>query len=239
MFEAELRELGLTSNEIKVYLALLRHTALNPTRLAEVTGLHRSYIYDTLDRLLERGIVNTVLVGKKKHYQAQDPKVLRDGVEMQLKQLDQVLPQLSQLFTEQKEETRIELHKGRRAFRTMLKDIAANVRHNDTILILSVDEDFASTVEPIYLKQYFTVLQENDTKERIVIAEGGTRLPEPHIDYREIDPAAFGGTMTTIHQNKVYLFHRGDPMHLIVIESQRIADSHRKQFEFLWNLARP
>ena len=67
MFEAELKELGLTNNEIKIYLALLQHGVLNPTKLAEITGLHRSYIYDTLERLLEQGNINIILINNKKH----------------------------------------------------------------------------------------------------------------------------------------------------------------------------
>jgi len=82
MYETQLKELGLSDNEIKIYLALLEHGILNPTQLAEKTGLHRSYIYDTLDRLLEKGIINTILINNKKNYQAIDPKVLREIFEL-------------------------------------------------------------------------------------------------------------------------------------------------------------
>src|SRR3989344_2673691 len=107
MYEAELKELSLTDNEIKVYLVLLEHGVLNPTKLAEKTGLHRSYIYDTLERLLDRGIVNTILINNKKNYQAVDPKILREIFELKLRQLDTILPKLASLFQSSKEETRI------------------------------------------------------------------------------------------------------------------------------------
>ena len=98
MYETELKELGLTNNEIKVYLILLEHGILNPTKLAEKTGMHRSYIYDTLERLLERGIINTTLVNNKKNYQSVDPKALREIFELKLRQIDNILPNLSNLF---------------------------------------------------------------------------------------------------------------------------------------------
>ena len=95
MYEAELKELGLTNNEIKVYLILLENGILNPTHVAQKTGLHRSYVYDTLERLLDRGIINTILVNNKKHYQPVDPKALRQSFELKLMKIDEILPQLS------------------------------------------------------------------------------------------------------------------------------------------------
>ncbi|MBI2631761.1 winged helix-turn-helix transcriptional regulator, partial [Candidatus Pacearchaeota archaeon] len=77
MYEEQLKEVGLTDNEIKIYLALLRQSPLNPSQLAEKTGLHRSYIYDTLERLLEKGIINNVIFEGKKNYQAINPRIIK------------------------------------------------------------------------------------------------------------------------------------------------------------------
>ena len=188
MYEAELKELGLTDNEIKVYLILLEHGVLNPTKLAEKTGLHRSYIYDTLERLLDKGIINTVLVNNKKNYQPVDPKALREIFELKLRQLDTILPQLSGLFKSTKEETRIELHRGKRVYRTLIKDLLANIKKNEVVYLLGVDENILETVEPIYLKQYFNIIKDKNIKEKIIIARGGKKLDEEHLEYREIDP---------------------------------------------------
>ena len=237
MYEAELKELGLTDNEIKIYLALLEHGTLNPTKMAEKTGLHRSYIYDTLDRLMERGIVNTVLVNNKKNYQAVDPKVLREIFELKLRQIDNILPQLSTLFNTAKEETRIELHKGKRVYRTLIKDLVASVKKNNVVYLLGVDESMLETVEPIYLKQYFTIIKEKNIKEKIIIAKGGKKFKEPNLEYKELDPEYLGDTTIIIYQPKVSIFIKGNPNYLITIESKRVADTYKKQFELMWGLA--
>jgi HTH-type transcriptional regulator, sugar sensing transcriptional regulator len=237
MYKTELKELGLTRNEIKIYVALLEHGVLNPTHLAEKTGLHRSYVYDTVERLLERGIANTVLVNNKKHYQAVDPKALREIFELKLQKIDSILPQLRSLFTESKEETRIELHRGKRVYRTLIKDLTANVQKNDEILLMGVDENILETVEPIYLKQYFNILKEKSVKERIIIKKGGKRLDENHIEYKELDSKYFDDTTMVIYQAKVFIFIWGNPYHLITIESQKVANTYKKQFELLWSIA--
>ena len=238
MYEAELKELGLTDNEIKIYLVLLEHGVLNPTKLAEKTGLHRSYIYDTLERLLDRGIINTVLIDNKKHYQPVDPKALREIFELKLRQLDTILPQLSGLFQSTKEETRIELHRGKRVYRTLIKDLVANIKKNDVVYLLGVDENILETVEPIYLKQYFNIIKDKNVKEKIIIARGGKKLDEGHLEYREIDPKFLDETTVVIYQSKVFIFIWGTPYHLITIESPKVANTYKKQFELMWNIAK-
>ncbi|MCK5025856.1 MAG: hypothetical protein KAS15_04650 [Nanoarchaeota archaeon] len=237
MYENELKELGLTDNEVKIYLALLHKGVLNPTKLAEKTGLHRSYIYDTLDRLLEKGIINTILMNNKKHYQAVDPEVLRGQFELKMRHLDSILPQLSSLYKETKEETKVELHKGKRVYRTLIKDLVANLNQNDIVYLIGIDEDALEDIEPIYLKQYFTIIKEKNIKEKIIIAKGSKKLKEQTIEYRELDKEYLGHTATAISQNKVYLFIQGTPNHLIVIDSEKVANTYRRNFELLWKTA--
>ena len=238
MYESELKELGLTDNEIKVYLSLLEHGALNPTKLAEKAGLHRSYVYDTVERLLDRGIINTVLVDKKKNYQAVDPKVLREIFELKLRQLDSILPQLSGLFQSTKEATRIELHRGKRVYRTLIKELISDLKKNDTVYLSGVDENILETVEPIYLKQYFTIIKEKNVKEKIIIARGGKRLKEKNLTYKELDKKYVGDTTTVIYQDNVFIFVWGSPHYLITIKSDKVAKTYLKQFELLWDRAK-
>jgi sugar-specific transcriptional regulator TrmB len=238
MYEAELKELGLTDNEIKIYLTLLKHGILNPTKLAEKTGLHRSYIYDTLERLLERGVINTILVDKKKNYQAVDPKALREIFELKLKKLDSILPQLSGLFNSTKDDTRVELHKGKRVYRTLIKDLVANIKKNDIIYLMGIDETMMDTVEPIYLKQYFNIIKSKNVKEKIIISKGKKKSRQKHLEYKEINPKYLDETTIVIHRNKVYIFVWGTPYHLITIESPKVANTYRKQFELMWDIAK-
>jgi sugar-specific transcriptional regulator TrmB len=235
MYEQELQEIGLTKNEVKIYLALLRKGALNPTKLAEITGLHRSYVYDTLDRLLEQGIINTILIKSKKHYQAVNPKVLRESIELRLKQVDSIIPALSSMFEAEKEETHIELHKGRFVYRTLIKDLISNLVQGDSVYLTGIDEGVLKEVEPIYLKAYFRIIKEKKVKERIIVAKGSKRLRKSSLQYRALDRKYIGETATVIHGNKIYLFILGHPNHLIIINSREVADTYLKNFQLLWD----
>jgi sugar-specific transcriptional regulator TrmB len=238
MYENELKEFGLSENEIKIYLVLLEHGMLNPTDLAKKTGLRRTYIYDAVEGLLDKGIVNSVLVKNKKHFQAVDPKILREIFELKLSHLDSLLPKLSDLFRSAKEETIVELHRGKYVYRTLIKDLLSSLKKDDTVYLLGVNEDILETVEPIYIRQYFNMTKEKNITEKAIIAKGARRLKEPNIEYKELDPKYLGDTTIEIHGSKVYIFIWGNPHYLIIIQSPRVAETYRRQFELLWKIAK-
>jgi sugar-specific transcriptional regulator TrmB len=53
----DLIELGLTMNESKVYLTLLRHKKLIAFKLARMSGVPSSKIYEIINGLTEKGLV--------------------------------------------------------------------------------------------------------------------------------------------------------------------------------------
>ena len=237
MYDEELKELGFTENESKVYLSLLKNGMLNPTHLAQKTGLHRSYIYDTLERLLEMGMVSEILVDGKRHFQAADPKMLREIFEIKLNHLESIIPQLYSLKPILKDTANVELFRGKTVYRTLIKDILSTAKNDDIVYVLGADENKLETVEPIYLKRYFNLIKQKKITERIIISKGGTRLENGSLQYREFDTEFFDETTTVIYQNKVFIFVWGEPYYLIKIGSQKVADSYRKQFLLLWKVA--
>lgn len=237
MYEEELKELGLTDNEVRIYLVLLKHGLLNPYKIAELTGLHRGYIYDSLERMQEKGAVNVVMKANKKHYQATSPENLVELLELRLEGLKKIVPNLKKLMFIEKEETRIELHKGKRVWRTLLKDILTKAKKGDEILFIGIDETIIEQLEPIYLKRYFSIMQKTGWKEKAIIKKGAKRLKVKNVEYKEISPDIIGNTTQIIYHDKVALFIAGMPYYLIVIENKKVADTYRKQFSLLWEIA--
>jgi hypothetical protein len=179
-----------------------------------------------------------VLLNNKKNFQAVDPGILRENFELKLRHLDEVLPKLSDLFKSAKEETTVELHRGKKVYQTLLKDMVSNIRKNDVVYLLGVDESLLESVEPIYLKQYLNILKEKKVLEKIIVKKGGKRFKEPNLEYKELDPKYLGDTTTVIYQSKVFIFIGGIPNYLIVIQSPRVAETYKRQFELLWSIAK-
>ena len=64
-----LESLELTKNEIKIYLEVLNLGKTKANKIAETTLLHTSKIYESLQRLIEKGLVSYVIENKIKYFQ--------------------------------------------------------------------------------------------------------------------------------------------------------------------------
>jgi len=239
--EAELREFGLTENETKIYLALLKLGTATPAEIAEKTGFSRSYVYDALERLLEKAIVSSILKKNKKNYIAADPKRLEELSIQRLENIQKIIPDLQKIQESVKEDISVELHKGNYVYKTLLNDIIATLKKNDEVLIFGIDDDTLLKIDPytpIHLRQYLARIKRLNIKERLITKTGNKILQEAKTTkYKFLPKSMFGNTAFEVYGNKVAIFLWGTPNHLILIENKEVADSYRKQFSVLWSKA--
>ena len=71
--EIELKEFGLSDNEVKVYLTLLKTGISTANRISELTGVKRSTTYDTLKLLAVKGIISTHIKEGKNFFESAHP----------------------------------------------------------------------------------------------------------------------------------------------------------------------
>ena len=66
----ELKEAGLTDNESKVYLALIDLGPSLAGQIARKTGMHRRTVYDTIEMLIEKGLIGYIQKNNRKLFYA-------------------------------------------------------------------------------------------------------------------------------------------------------------------------
>lgn len=96
-----LKGLGFVGSEIKTYLAGLENGPSTVIELTKATKLSRQATYVVIDSLTARGMMSSLIKGKKKYYVSEDPEKLlayskRHELEMQarLKDLERIMPAL-------------------------------------------------------------------------------------------------------------------------------------------------
>jgi sugar-specific transcriptional regulator TrmB len=92
--ESVLENIGLSKNESKVYLELLTLGKSTATELSKSSKIHRSNVYDALDKLIQKGVVAHSIEGGTKNYEAADPSNLLTILKERQIQLEKFLPQL-------------------------------------------------------------------------------------------------------------------------------------------------
>ncbi len=67
--EKSLQSLGFTKNDSKVMLTLSKYKILSPADIAKHSGVDRARVYDSLNRLIDRGFIQKELVKRGANYQ--------------------------------------------------------------------------------------------------------------------------------------------------------------------------
>ena len=76
-----LKDLGLTDGEIRVYLTLLELGTSSTGNIIKKSKISPSKIYHVLERLIAKGIVSYIIIGKTKHFKAAPPKNILNYIE--------------------------------------------------------------------------------------------------------------------------------------------------------------
>src|SRR3989344_3043331 len=127
--ETILEDIGLTKNEIKIYLALLKLGSTATGAILKETKVHASKVYDGLERLADKGLVTHVIIANTKHFKAVNPERLIDFlqdkkkiIEEQEKDILSLLPQLKAMQETGLDETEAEVFKGWKGMETVFSE---------------------------------------------------------------------------------------------------------------------
>jgi sugar-specific transcriptional regulator TrmB len=241
MIKEVLLSLGMTNNEIEVYLTLLKSGSLSVNKIGEKSGLHRQVCYDALERLTEKGFVSYTVQNSKKYFQALSPDKIISYLDEKKETVKEILPNLVNLTKLPREDTFIEVLKGKNVIRTILRDVIKNLKESKgNLMMLGVEETKFMEEDRIVIQQFLRDLKRFKLKERL-IARKGAKLyfPGKQSEYRTINNKSFNPNPMYIYGGKIVQVIWGNPVHAVMITNQQVYDSNKKYFEMLWKIAKP
>lgn len=235
-----LQQLGFTPYEAVIYLCLLENGYLSAYEVAEKTGLYRQACYDAINRMLEKGYVTELHMGKSKKFNAAPPQMLLEDLQQQLNDFNLLIPQLNTLKRESEDPITVEVFKGKNVLRKSLGDVVSVLKKfGGSSCCTAVDETHYHIHDDIAVQRFIREMEKNNFKERVIIKKGATPLmPKTVSAYREIDEKYFNSYPVQIYGNTVQILLGGTPSHVIFIRNQQTADSFRKMFELMWLVAK-
>ena len=123
MYLGILQDLGLTPNEAKIYQTLLEVGELGVGVISTKSKVHRRNVYDTLDRLIEKGLVFQILNKGENIYKAVDPAKLLELIKEKENNFKKILPALQKQFEAKPSYQEAYLYRGVEGFKNYLRDI--------------------------------------------------------------------------------------------------------------------
>ncbi len=227
-----LGELGLSEGETKVYMALLKLGSCPVSALKEETNLHRTTIYDFIEKLLNKGLANYVIKNNVKYYNATHPAKLGDFLQQKAMKLKEVMPELVKLSDFHKEDLKVEVYKGKEGYKTTLGMV---IKEEKDLIGMGFDDEYIDKVMGNSMDWYFRQLREKKIHERIFTREGATFFYPPETTTYKFLPKEFFSPNMSMTFGKYVALVLWEPFTSIVIENKNLANSYKKWFEMLWN----
>jgi len=130
----EYTELGLTKNEGKVYETLVESGKLSAGETSKHSGVSYSKIYDVLNSLTNKGLVD-VIPEKTKKFVPSDPKVLIEYIEKREKVLEKAKEKARTMrrLYEEKEKNPVIIDLGKRGFYKIVKEMKETEKYSYNI----------------------------------------------------------------------------------------------------------
>jgi len=238
MPEEFLMELGFTKNESKVYFSLLKSGSITAGQISSDISIHRTNVYDCLERLIEKGLVNYIHKEGKKFYQASDPEKIKDILVEKERKFREVLPNMLKLKKDMPQNDLAEIHRGMKAFRMILYSL---LRKKSPILVYGIPK-----VALTYMEDFIYMYHKIRIKRRVVMKhiydEDATKRIEylnklPYTYARKISKLKNSPVSTLICGGEIYFILWGESMYIIKIKNEKIANSYKKYFNILWKIS--
>lgn len=241
-----LEKIGLTKNDRKVYLALLELGSATVSSLVKRIGLHRSYVYDILDKLIDFGLVSFTIKNNKKFFNIDYPeKILKvlENKEQEIKEnkksVKKILPNLIKRQRTAREKQEAKIFLGKEGIKSVLEDI------------LRTKKDFVGFGAEGRFKDIFKWYFDNWQKRRVklglrykIIYNSRLKGKRPAKGQKLVEvrflPKKYEFPATTIvYGNKITIIVWDISPIGFVLESEKAVKSFLSYFEVLWKIARP
>jgi len=244
MSEVEiLQELGLSQAESKVYLALLETGSTLAGLIIKKTGLHRGTTYQIIQRLKEKGLVSSIIKGKKQYFSPVHPERLMDVLKERQEKLRQILPILKSRLEESKEKQEVTVYYGLKGIRSVLDTMLEELNQRGEYYDFGVSGLFREC-----MGSYWDVWQKKKRKYKIKskvifteeLKKKNPALLKEYVGQLRFHPEKyFSMTDTMIYKDTVLLLiWTAKPPIAVVIKNKENAQSYKNQFQMMWKVAK-
>ena len=234
-----LEDLGLSKNEISIFISLLKLGESKAGEIITLTKLQSSAVYNAINSLIERGLVSYIKKSQVKYYRAAEPETMLDYIDTKKREYEGMLPELKALQKKSSEEG-VEFFKSYKGIKTLMFELLKDSSKGDIYRFFSVEdpEEYKKAVEMVFraAKQI--------RKEKKIFSKGLYSGKTRHIvKASSITKKRFLNFSmppnTHIFRDKVAIIDwKGNEPVGILIHSQDMADSYAKFFEHMWEKAK-
>jgi len=232
----ELVDLGLTENQARIYIELLKKPAQNPGSLSKKLSIDRSFIYNILDSLILKGLVSYSIESNKKVFLASDPScLLKELEEKRLKTL-KVIGDLQKLNQESEQGELAKIYQGKSGFKWYVRQLL----DSDSFFTMGggANTEFLELLKfeyPHYLKE----LNKKKIKGKLITSQKNKSKMLKLYNKSDVHIKILKNLNTDVNfsmfNNKLAIWSVKDNPFVIMINRKDISKALEKYFTELWD----
>jgi len=237
--EDVLEKMGFSKNEAKIYIRLIGLGSCGAGIISNKTKIHRTNVYDALERLTRKGFVKYVLSGNTKLYEATDPVRIMNEIKQREKEFGDLLPKLTAKYAATENKSIASIHRNVASVRSWLSRF---IKIGEPLLVFGLPKTTPELLGP-WLKHFHNErIKDKIEMLHIYNEDAIDRIKYLNkMDYteaRSLPPEFDNPVSTQTCGDHVLIIHwRKDPL-IVHIQDKTIADSYAKQFYLLWDMAK-
>jgi len=234
MIRETLRKIGLSDEEINIYLLLLKKGSSKATVISKELGVARTTIYRFLSSLHEKGLVSENIQNNVRYYNPVSPNRIPEIMEERVEELKGVIPKLASLQKGTGEESKVELFKGKEGIKTILRDI---IRDKKPYTFLGEAEKYFSEIE-IFSSQWIKKIEAEKVQGKLLCSEEQNFKITKTEKYKLLPHDLIPEISVWTYGNKTALIAWSDPLYAILINSKSVTRGNKKTFDYFWTIAK-
>lgn len=238
MLLKNLQKLGFSESEAKVYLALSEIGFCTTGPIIKKTGLHRNIVYETLDKLVARGLASQTIQRGKKHFRPLSPEKILKQEKSQLNLASKVVPELIKLQKKEKQE--VVIYEGIDGFRNAHIDAIEAMNKNSTIYVMIAGGKVWYQAMGSTLKKFDSLRTEKNITDKIIALESQRKdiKKRPLFKVRFLPETFSNPAGMAVYNDNTMIMVYGEPIFVVMIKNAQIAKSFKQYFNILWKIAR-
>ncbi|MBI2499550.1 hypothetical protein HYV88_04885 [Candidatus Woesearchaeota archaeon] len=230
----KLKGIGFSDSEARIYITLLKIGEATVLEISQNSGLHRTNIYDSLEKLKLKGFVTFLSKENKQFFRGIDPGFILGYLKEQEEKIANVIVELKDIQAKIPEKVTVEVFKGEQGIKFALKDI-----------LIKKEEVFGYSVTgqlrrflPEFAEYYFREQTKNKIMHRFIYTKETAKPPTMYYEIKYLPKEFSSTTMNLCYGNTLLNLIWEPELVAIRIQSKQLADSFKKHFQLLWKIAK-
>ncbi len=239
-------DIGLAKNEARIYETLLREGESGVGVIATKSGVHRRNVYDSMNRLIERGLAFQRVTSTEHLYQATDPKKLVELIKEKEEKIQSILPELENLYATVPHVDDVVIYRGIEGWKNYLRDI---VRVGEDVYTIGGKGAWQDERLAHVRAQTVREAKQKDIRMYWLFDPGVARVHESFVkdgftvEYRYLPKGYNSKTAIDIFGDHVVIITDPTPGEIandtsfVVLINQQTADAFRTWHALLWKIS--